>query len=109
VNWIGSVRWRCSGEDIICGYRTANALEFKLANRLDSDGIFDRHQDTRADEYLTGLGFVAKARRDIGYRPNCGVVEPPLEADGAEWVLSGVKNPTTITTPDMYLDQKDAG
>jgi hypothetical protein len=33
---------------------------------------------------LTGLGFVAKSRGYVGYRADCGIVEAPLEPDGAE-------------------------
>ena len=50
----------------------SDALEFKLANCLDRDGVLDRHQDTRANEYLTGLGFVAKAGCNVGHRPDGG-------------------------------------
>jgi hypothetical protein len=33
---------------------------------------------------LSGLGLIAKARRDVGNRPDGGIVEAALEADGAE-------------------------
>ena len=42
---------RCGGKDVVSRDGSADALKFKLPNRLDSDGIFDRHQDTRTDEY----------------------------------------------------------
>ena len=31
--------WRCGGKDIVSGNRSANALEFKLPNRLDGHGV----------------------------------------------------------------------
>ena len=72
------------GEDIVGRYGSANALEFKLANWLDGDGVFDRHQDTRANQNLTRLGFVAQPGCDIGHRPDGGVVEPSFETNGAQ-------------------------
>ena len=35
--------------------------KFKIPNRLDSHGIFCRQQDTRANQNLTGFGFIARA------------------------------------------------
>ena len=52
--------WGQGGDNIVGGNRSADALEFKLPNRLDGDSVFDRHQHARANEYLTGLGFIAK-------------------------------------------------
>ena len=45
-------------------------------------------KNARTDQDLTGLSFVAKTRGDVGYRPDRGVVEAPLEADGLhpDWV-----------------------
>jgi hypothetical protein len=51
---------RYSGENIVGRRGTADALKFKLANSLDRDGILDRHQHARADQNLTGFGFVAE-------------------------------------------------
>jgi hypothetical protein len=68
------------GENIVGSDRSADALEFKFSNRLDGNGFFERHQDARADKNLTGLGFVAKARGNIGYCADGGIVEPTLEA-----------------------------
>src|SRR5262252_1239062 len=75
---------RFGPEHVICCQRTSNTLERKLAHRLDRDGVSDRRENARADEDLTGLGFVAKPRGYVGYRANCGIVEAPLEPDGAE-------------------------
>jgi hypothetical protein len=47
-------------------------------------GIFDCHEDTRANQDLTGLGFVAKPGCHIGYRPDGGIVEASFKADGAQ-------------------------
>src|SRR4029077_2853612 len=80
--------FRCGGENVVGDYRSTNALEFKLANCLDGDGVLDRHQHTRADQNLTGLGFVAEPGCDIGHCSNGGIVESPLEADGAQGRIS---------------------
>jgi hypothetical protein len=50
--------WGQGGYDIVGRDRSANALEFKLPNRLDGYCVFDRHQDARANQNLTRLGFV---------------------------------------------------
>jgi len=57
-------------------------------DRLDHHRALDRHENARTDQDLTGLSFVAKTRGDVGYRPDRGVVEAPLEADGLhpDWV-----------------------
>jgi hypothetical protein len=46
------------GEYIVCRQRTTDTLEHKLANWFDGDGVFDRHQNARANQNLTRLGFV---------------------------------------------------
>ena len=76
--------WRYGGKYIVGGYWSANALKFKLPNSLDRDHIFDRHQHTRADQYLTRFGFVAEPGGDIGHCTDGGVVEASLETNGAE-------------------------
>src|SRR5262249_34388265 len=53
-------------------------------NWFDVDGIFNRHQDTRTNQDLPWLSFVAKPRRDIGYRSDGGVIETALKANGAQ-------------------------
>ena len=53
----------------------ANPLEFKLSHCLDRHGVLDLRQHPRADEDLTGFGLIAKARGDIGNRPDGGVIE----------------------------------
>ena len=63
-------------------------LSVKLTHRLDRYGILDRHENARTDQDLTGLGFVAKPRGDVGDRPNGGVVESSFKADGAERRIS---------------------
>jgi hypothetical protein len=40
--------------------------------------------NARTDEDLAGLGFIAKARRDIGYCPNRRVVETAFKSDRPE-------------------------
>jgi hypothetical protein len=61
--------------------RTSDTLERELAHRLDCHRILDRHQHARADQDLTGFGFVAQARGHVGYSADSGIVEAPLEAD----------------------------
>jgi hypothetical protein len=46
--------------------------------------VLDFRQHTSTDEDLSRFGFVAKTRGDVGNRPDGGIVEAPLEADGAE-------------------------
>ena len=58
-------------------------LERELPHRLDCHGTLYSHQHARTDEYLTRLGLVAKPRGYVGYRPDGGVVEASLKADGA--------------------------
>jgi hypothetical protein len=89
--------WGQGGDNIVGGDGSANALEFKLPNRLDNDGVFDRHQNTRANQNLTGLGFVAKPGCDIGHRPDGGIIEPSFEANGAERGISVGKMPKPIS------------
>ncbi len=57
-------------EHVVSRQGTTDTLERKLAHWLDGHGIFDRHEDTRANQNLTGLGFVAKPRCHIGHRPD---------------------------------------
>ena len=76
--------WGQSGEDIVGRYGSANALEFKLADGLDVHGILDSHQHTRANQNLTGLGFITEPGCDVGHRPYSGIVEASLKTDGAE-------------------------
>ena len=66
-----------------------DALECKIASWFDGHGIFDRHHDSRTNQDLSGLGFVAKSRCDIGYRSDSGIVETSLKANGAERRESG--------------------
>src|SRR5208282_5284892 len=71
-------------EHVVSRQGTTDTLERKLAHWLDGHGIFDRHEHTRANQDLTGLGFVAKTRGDIGYRPDGGIVEASFKANGAK-------------------------
>ena len=58
--------------------------ERKLAHGLDLHGILDLRQHSRADEDLTWLGLIAKARGNIGHRPNSGIVETAFKPDSTE-------------------------
>ena len=77
----GSSIWGCGGNDVVGCHGSADALKFKLANCLDRDGVLDRHQHARANQNLTGLGFVAESRSDVGHSPDGGVVKTSLKAD----------------------------
>jgi hypothetical protein len=46
------------GEYIAYRQRTTDTLERKLAKGFDGDGVFDHHQNGRANQNLTRLGFV---------------------------------------------------
>src|SRR5262249_6408132 len=76
--------WRYGGKYIVGRHGATDALKRTIANLLDADGILTRHQDTRSNQDLPWLGFVAKTRRDIGYRSDCGVIEASLKANCAE-------------------------
>jgi hypothetical protein len=67
---------------------SANTLKRELPSGLDGDGVLDRHQNTRADQNLTGFGFVAKPGGNVRHRPNGGIVKTPFETDGAERGMS---------------------
>jgi hypothetical protein len=73
--------WK-GGNNIVGGYGSANSLEFKLANWLDLHGILDSHQHTRANQDLTGLGFVAEPRSDVG---DCSDILPMLKRAVSVW------------------------
>jgi hypothetical protein len=64
--------------------RPPDPLERELPNRLDCHGVLNSHQHAGANEDLPWFGFIAKPRCDIGHRPNRGIVEASLKADGAE-------------------------
>ena len=75
---------RYGGKHVVGRQGSTDAFELKFANRFDAYCTLDRHQDPRTNEDLPGLGFVAKPRRNIGYRSDGGVIETSLKADGAE-------------------------
>ena len=64
--------------------RPPEALERELSNRLHFHSILDRHQHAGTDQDLPRLCFIAKSRGNIRHRPDSGLVEPALEADGSE-------------------------
>jgi hypothetical protein len=76
--------FKAQRNDVVRRQRPPDPLQLELTDRLDLHGILDLHQHARANENLTGLGLVAKPRGDVRHRANGGVVEPSLEADGAE-------------------------
>jgi hypothetical protein len=43
------------GDNIVGGDGSADTLEFKLPNRIDGYGVFNRHQDARAIRICPGL------------------------------------------------------
>ena len=72
------------GDNIVSGDGSANALKFKLPNRLDGHSVFNCHQNARTDQYLTGLRFVAQTRCDVANRAYGSIVEASLKADGPQ-------------------------
>jgi hypothetical protein len=100
--------WGQRGENIVGRYGSANALERKLPNRLDGYGVFDRHQHAWANQYLTGLRFVAQTRGDIADSPDRGVVESTLETDSpqrSETVRYPDAEPNIVPEPPPLLRQ----
>src|SRR5262245_61105175 len=81
-----------SVEHVVSRQRAANALERKIADWFNRYVLLDGHQHTRTDQDLTRLGFVAKPRCNIRYRPYGGVIEASLKPDSAERGKS-VRNP----------------
>jgi hypothetical protein len=79
-----SYSFRHSSKYIVRRQWPPDPLQLELTDRLDLNGVLDLHQHAPANENLTGLGLVAKPRGDVRHRANGGVVEPALEADGAE-------------------------
>jgi hypothetical protein len=69
---------------IVRRQRPPNPLQLELADWLDLHGVLDLHQHARTDEDLTRLGFVAKARSDVGNGADGGVVEPAFKPDSAQ-------------------------
>ena len=57
--------WGQGGDNIVGGDGSADALKGKFTNGLDGYGVFDRHQNARTNQNLTGLRFVAQSRSDI--------------------------------------------
>ena len=75
---------RHGSNHIVRRQRPPDPLQLELTHGLDLHRVLDLRQHSRADEDLPRLGFVAKARGDVGHRPDGGIVEAALEADGAE-------------------------
>src|SRR5262245_48623778 len=71
-------------EDVVSRQRAANALKCKIADRFNRYVILNSHQHAGANQNLPGLGFVAKPRCDVGYRPDGGIIEAPFKTDCAE-------------------------
>src|SRR5262249_20094872 len=71
-------------QDVVRHYRAANALERKLADRLDRYGLLDGLPNARANENLSWLGFFAKPGGDIGYRSDRGIVVATLKSNRAQ-------------------------
>jgi hypothetical protein len=68
---------------VVSRQRTPDTFERELANRLDCHGVLNRHQHAGTNKDLPWLGFIAKPRSHIGYRPDGGIIEAPFKADGA--------------------------
>src|SRR5262249_9387069 len=71
-------------QHIVSRHRTTDALERELADRFHRYGLLNRLPNARADQDLTGLGFIAKSGGDIGYCSDCGIIETALKSNRAE-------------------------
>src|SRR5262249_55653662 len=71
-------------EDVVSRQRAANALKCKIADRFNRYVLLYGHQHAGANQDLSGLGFVAQPRCNIGYRSDSSIIEAPLKADSAE-------------------------
>jgi hypothetical protein len=80
---------------VVSHHRAADALKRKIADCLNRYVLLNCHQNTRANQYLPGLSFVAKPRSDVGYRSDGGIIEASLKADGAKRGKS-VRNPEVM-------------
>ena len=68
-------------EDVVRHHQAAEPLERKLTDGLDRDSLLDGLPNSRTDEDLTGLGFIAEARRHIGHCPNRRVIPAALKTN----------------------------
>src|SRR5262249_36279993 len=82
VGSCSSPRRDCANH-VVRRQRPPDPFQLELADWLDLHGVLDLRQDARADEDLPWLGFVAKARGNVGHCTDGGIVEPALEADSA--------------------------
>jgi hypothetical protein len=57
------------GDHILRRQRPPNPLQLELTDRLDLHGVFDFRQHSRANQDLTRLDFVAKARGTLDTVP----------------------------------------
>ena len=73
-----------AADHIVRRQRPPDPLQLELTDWLDLHGVLDLHQHSRTDEDLPRLGLIAEPRGNIRYRPDSGIVEAPLKADGAE-------------------------
>jgi hypothetical protein len=79
-----SIAFLCCANHVVRRQRPPDPLQLELADWLNLHGVLDLRQHPRTNQDLPRLGFIAKPRSNIGYRPDGGVVEASLEADGAE-------------------------
>src|SRR5262249_25697399 len=80
-----SVRFEWYGlYDIVSHHRAANTLQHKLADGLDRYDLLDGLPNSRADEDLTGLSFIAKSRGHVGYCSDRRVIPATLKSDGSK-------------------------
>ena len=70
--------------DIVSHHRAANTLQGKLADGLGRCDLLDGLPNSRANEDLTGLGFIAKSRGDVGYCTDRRVIPAPLKSNGSK-------------------------
>src|SRR6516164_7089698 len=80
-----SIRFGTRGrQHIVRRHRTADALQVELTHRFDCHGLLNRLPNAWANQDLTGLGFIAKSGRNVGYCSDRGIVEAALKSNRAE-------------------------
>ena len=84
--------FKAQRNNVVRRQRPPDPLQLELTDQLDLHGILDLHQHAGADEDLSRLCLIAQSRGDVGHSPYRGIVETPLEPDGAEH-SEAVRNP----------------
>ena len=82
--WSVQIAFLLGADHIVSRQGPPDPLQLELTHWLDLHGVLDFRQHARTDEDLSWPRLITEARGDVGDGANGGVVEPSLEADGAE-------------------------